>query len=34
VVEVEGTHRELGYADVAKAQVQVELNRTSAELED
>ena len=34
VVEVEGAHRELGYADITKAQVQVELNRTSAELED
>jgi ribosome maturation factor RimP len=34
VVEVEGTNRELDYDDVTKAQVQVELNRTSAELED
>ena len=34
VVDVDGTRRELLYAEVGKAQVQVELNRSSAELED
>jgi len=34
VVDVDGTRRELPYAEVGKAQVQVELNRSSAELED
>jgi len=34
VVDVDGTPRELPYAEISKAQVQVELNRSSAELED
>jgi ribosome maturation factor RimP len=34
VLDVDQTTRELGYADVSKAQIQVELNRASAELED
>lgn len=34
VLTVDGEHRELRYADVAKAQVQVELNRSFAELEE
>ncbi len=34
VLDIDGVPRELGYPEVAKAQVQVELNRVSAELED
>ena len=34
LLSVDGEHRELQYADVAKAQVQVELNRSLAELEE
>ncbi len=34
LLEVEGARRDLAFSDVAKAQVQVELNRPSAELED
>ena len=34
VLDIDGFPRELGYPEVAKAQVQVELNRVSAELED
>ncbi len=34
VLDVDGTPRELGYGDVTKAQIQVELNRVSAEEED
>jgi ribosome maturation factor RimP len=33
-LDVAGAPRELGYGDITKAQVQVELNRSSAELED
>ncbi len=34
VLEVDGTERETAFADVAKALIQVELNRKSAELEE
>lgn len=34
VLDVEGSPRELPYAEIAKAQVQVELNRTSTEEEE
>jgi len=34
VLDVDGAPRELNLADVSKAQIQVELNRTSAEVED
>jgi ribosome maturation factor RimP len=34
VLDVDGSSQELRYADVSKAQVQVELNRSAAELED
>lgn len=34
MLDVDGTTRELDYIDVAKAQIQVELNRAAAEEED
>lgn len=34
LLNVEGAHRELGYDNVAKAHIQVELNRTLVDVED